>query len=644
MADGKRLEELKNKGKTAFASGDYVTAVQLFDEIISLDCNNYIVWSNRSAAHASLGHYDRALEDAERVVVLKPDWAKGYSRKACALSFQGRFAEAIAAYGRGLAIEPDNAAMRSGMQEAQAKLDTAAKASARDDREVNPFDEEFSAPDVHELPPPLPLASSRHDTSAAPAPLKRAPDSPLPPRESQPQPSPSLARAASTNSASFSSGLASASASANPPPHHSSQPPPLSSPSHTQQQARQPAPFMPRSDSDDCLGDARDRKAEDIRSLRMDIDSLLAERKALLDELNRRAQPPTPKQTIDAFIRGETSPRMEHHRSLKDKQALLDGAIAANDGNAVMAVILFMKKTLRPAVFLAQIGQRQLAIQMYARYLKARYEWDELGALWRFTKRPVDEGLLLYRRSFYKRTDGAMSDALGDAVRYCAKVDALKWEHSQMFDNASLLERQIKMEIHDGDLEASGTDAFFKKHPRKLRLPQTPLSITLSYASFYHYSAPEDRLSSPVNIRKTFKVSDNFFTHIAIRARSKLRDWDSVEALLTQKGTLFRSTRIKSCIGFEPVVDVLFKHDAPPEVLSKYLSLMSEEELDRKFGTAIRVGCPLVAIEALVETRDREKLVWFRGYVQSNYSNYQGSKIIAVIEDALKNPVNKWKN
>ncbi|CAM8953965.1 unnamed protein product [Rhodiola kirilowii] len=46
---------------------DYPTTIKHFTEGISLAFENHVLYSNRSAAHASLSHYSQALED---VVIL----------------------------------------------------------------------------------------------------------------------------------------------------------------------------------------------------------------------------------------------------------------------------------------------------------------------------------------------------------------------------------------------------------------------------------------------------------------------------------------------------------------------------------------------------------------------------------------------
>lgn len=48
-----------------------------------------MLYSNRSGAYASKKDFDKALEDANKTVEIKPDWAKGWGRKGAALHGTG---------------------------------------------------------------------------------------------------------------------------------------------------------------------------------------------------------------------------------------------------------------------------------------------------------------------------------------------------------------------------------------------------------------------------------------------------------------------------------------------------------------------------------------------------------------------------
>ncbi|KAG0243905.1 putative stress-induced protein STI1 [Mortierella sp. GBAus27b] len=116
-------EEFKAQGNKAFLAKDYSNAIDLFSKAIELDPSNHVLYSNRSACYASLKEYAKALEDGEKTVELKPDWGKGYGRKATALYGQGRYPAAIDVYEAGLKIEPTNVQLQKGLQEAQQAMD-----------------------------------------------------------------------------------------------------------------------------------------------------------------------------------------------------------------------------------------------------------------------------------------------------------------------------------------------------------------------------------------------------------------------------------------------------------------------------------------------------------------------------------------
>ncbi|KAH9967717.1 hypothetical protein BGW80DRAFT_1339689 [Lactifluus volemus] len=108
-------EALKAEGNKAFAAKDYDHAIDLFSKALDLDQNNFVLWSNRSAAKAGKRDWDGALSDAEQCIKVNPSWAKGYARKGAALHGQRRYVEAIETYEAGLKIE-DSPAIRKVMK------------------------------------------------------------------------------------------------------------------------------------------------------------------------------------------------------------------------------------------------------------------------------------------------------------------------------------------------------------------------------------------------------------------------------------------------------------------------------------------------------------------------------------------------
>ena len=81
-----------------------------------MDPTNHVLLSNRSAAYVGLEQFSKALDDANACLQSKPDFVKGYSRKAYAYVQLKQPGFAEAAYREGLAREKHNAALKQGLE------------------------------------------------------------------------------------------------------------------------------------------------------------------------------------------------------------------------------------------------------------------------------------------------------------------------------------------------------------------------------------------------------------------------------------------------------------------------------------------------------------------------------------------------
>ena len=55
-----------------------------FTQAIAIEPQNHVLYSNRSAVYAATSEYQKALDDANKATEIKPEWAKGWSRKGAA--------------------------------------------------------------------------------------------------------------------------------------------------------------------------------------------------------------------------------------------------------------------------------------------------------------------------------------------------------------------------------------------------------------------------------------------------------------------------------------------------------------------------------------------------------------------------------
>ena len=115
-------DELKNQGNLLFSSGNFEEAVDVFTLAINADPTNAVLYSNRSAAFASLKQWSEAVEDAKKTTELRPEWGKGWSRLGAALQGQGSFKDAHDAFVNGLEFDPTNAQLQKGVESCKAAM------------------------------------------------------------------------------------------------------------------------------------------------------------------------------------------------------------------------------------------------------------------------------------------------------------------------------------------------------------------------------------------------------------------------------------------------------------------------------------------------------------------------------------------
>ena len=92
----------------------YSRALDLCSEA---DPNRKVYHSNRSAAHAALGHHNDALKDATICTELDPTWAKGWYRKGLAQVGLERYRDAEESYRTGVDYAPRDDDLQRALQE-----------------------------------------------------------------------------------------------------------------------------------------------------------------------------------------------------------------------------------------------------------------------------------------------------------------------------------------------------------------------------------------------------------------------------------------------------------------------------------------------------------------------------------------------
>lgn len=322
---------------------------------------------------------------------------------------------------------------------------------------------------------------------------------------------------------------------------------------------------------------------------------------------------------------------LERFRSLQDKLQLLEEAVSVHDGNVITAVLIFLKRTLSKEILFRELEERQVALRHFIHFLKEMGDQKLLLDLFRFLDRTEELALSHYREHLNIQDPEKRKEFL----KTCISLPFSAEDSVHIQDHYTLLERQIIIEANDRHLEAAGQTEIFRKHPRKASILNMPLVTTLFYSCFYHYTEAEGTFSSPVNLKKTFKIPDKQYVLTALAARAKLRAWNDVDALFTTKNWLGH-TKKRAPIGFHRVVEILHKNSAPIQVLQEYVSLV--EDVDTKLNLATKFKCHDVVIETCRDLKDRQQLLAYRTKVD------KGSAEEEKIDAILSSSQIRWKN
>jgi tetratricopeptide (TPR) repeat protein len=123
--DEREAERYKIKGNSLMASRSYAEAAEAYSKAIAFYPNgtqSHVYYSNRAAAYCYLERYEEAAQDSLQSLSLNPRYGKAYARLGLSRFFLHDYPGAIDAYTHALEYDPDNAASKSYLAKAQAKL------------------------------------------------------------------------------------------------------------------------------------------------------------------------------------------------------------------------------------------------------------------------------------------------------------------------------------------------------------------------------------------------------------------------------------------------------------------------------------------------------------------------------------------
>lgn len=100
------LTDYMNLASSNFYKKNYLTALQLYNKVISIDNNHSDAWYSKGLTLDRLGIYEEALEAYDKAISIKPNMYEAWHGKGITLHRLGKYQGALQAYDKALSINP----------------------------------------------------------------------------------------------------------------------------------------------------------------------------------------------------------------------------------------------------------------------------------------------------------------------------------------------------------------------------------------------------------------------------------------------------------------------------------------------------------------------------------------------------------
>ncbi|GAB6022359.1 Spermatoproteinsis-defective protein 39 [Chamberlinius hualienensis] len=327
---------------------------------------------------------------------------------------------------------------------------------------------------------------------------------------------------------------------------------------------------------------------------------------------------------------------LDIYKSKQQKLALLDRAIESRDGNAIIAVVLYIKNTLKRQLFHQILREKPEALDHYLSFLKSEQDYSKLSDTLSMVGRMEDVAILNYKlslRSTYFKTK--ISEMVKCYKNYFTSDPSLEFNSSLVYEHISLLERQAPIDEADENTMKQSNNEIFQRFPRTASLVNKSVLTTLYYCCLYHYGLTENNLASPFAIRKAHHLTDKQFIWTAVTARARLQRWTDIDSLMLTK-TLFKGSKVKFHFNPEHFIELLKVNKASREILSKFIGHIEDAEL--KLKLAKKCECHTLVVDLLISMKDRVQLELYKSKLLPHSTDFQYA------QDALKSSTIRWKN
>ncbi|CAJ0586224.1 unnamed protein product, partial [Mesorhabditis spiculigera] len=378
------------------------------------------------------------------------------------------------------------------------------------------------------------------------------------------------------------------------------------------------------------------------QQLDLDFSRLRAEHRKLQRHCEAlradRFRPPDISETIGRLFKNEPV-SLDLYKSKKDKLALLDAAISFVDGNVILAVVIYIQRTVSEAIFREVLLERPEAAEEYVQYLKDWGTTEELTNVFNVMGRTADAAMYDFKLAMGAKTVHQRMAQLKKALVASFLDPRLSAEQTQIHRYINIVDRQQQIEVAD----STDRSKKFTDFPRHAPLLGQPAIHTLYYACLYHYDSPPTSPDSPQQIQDLCGLNEKQLVWVSVGALVKQNRWPDVERSLSPRGLIGAITRstganLKSnYIPMDQLMRLIHAESGQPpkDLICRLLrSLPTPEE---RLMLAEKYMATEVVIECTQQMKERQRLEVYTNKLPPHSSDHY--KALA----ALNNSGAKWK-
>ncbi|XP_021706182.1 vacuolar protein sorting-associated protein 16B [Aedes aegypti] len=318
---------------------------------------------------------------------------------------------------------------------------------------------------------------------------------------------------------------------------------------------------------------------------------------------------------------------LEMFRSLQEKEALLDEAVASGNGNAILKVVLFLEKTLKKKLLYRLLQTRPEAVSHYVNYMALRLQVTECTDLLTYLGRHHEASLLQF--SIYVRSTSNIEFKRQRLKKiYCdyfSQPGANSFYAQLVANYINLLDLQVA-EQHSNSSTAGSI------------LDRSVLETLFYICGRYKWGDTSHQTNeNPFKLAEAHQVAQSQFEWVALNERAKNQAWMDFEHIFEKKAWLnLKQKSLNIHIPIDKTILRLFSLHAPDPVLNNFLAKV--EDPQRRLALARRVNAKRGIVDALVALKDRVELENFARSLES------GTEERYYADNAFKSLNNKWKS